>query len=110
MKVKIQYPFSPDGKKLISINRRRAIAEKCLNCGGFELKSRQNCEFKDCLLYPFRTGAGKQDSQARNRSIRSYCRDVCMEGSSNYVSLCTSPDCPLYAYRQRKIDRSVEVI
>ncbi len=105
----IHCPKSPGGRKLVSINRRKAIAEKCLNCSGFEYKSRQNCDFTDCELYQYRTGLGKQESKARNRAIRVFCRDDCMEGNQGYVSTCTSPDCPLYAYRMSRVDRSVEV-
>ncbi len=109
MKLNIQDGRQPDGYRMVELNRRKAIAEKCLNCSGFEYKSRQNCEFTSCLLYKYRTGTGKQDSVARNRAIRAYCRDDCMEGSAHYVSQCTSPDCPLFAYRMVRVDRSIEV-
>ncbi|MCP3889309.1 MAG: hypothetical protein GY702_10615 [Desulfobulbaceae bacterium] len=109
MKVYIQHPEYEGGKKLIELNRRKAIAEKCLNCGGFDYTSRRNCTFSDCQLFPYRSGTGKQDSKARNSAIRAFCRDYCMDGNASYVSKCTSPDCPLYAYRMNTIDRSIEI-
>lgn len=105
----IQDSRAKGGRRLAKLNRRRAIAERCLNCSGFEYSSRENCQFGDCQLHPYRTGKGKQNASARSEAIRAYCRDFCMEGSSAYVSKCSSPECPLFVFRLSKIDKSVEV-
>jgi len=109
MKVKILDPRRLCGYRIVNLNRRRAIAEKCLDCSGFIPAERRTCTITDCLLYPYRTGVGKQDSDARNRYIRAYCRETCMESNQGYVSKCTSPGCPLYAYRMAVVDTSVAI-
>ena len=109
MKIKIQDPRRPTGYRIVDLNRRKAIAERCLNCSGFIPSERANCEMTDCELFPFRMGTGKHDADLRNRQIRAYCRDNCMCGNSWLVANCTSPDCPLYPYRMSNIDRSVAV-
>lgn len=105
MKVKIQ---SKNGTKIISINRRKTIREKCLNCSAWSYAEVTNCEFTDCDLYPFRTGRGKQDAKARSKSILRYCL-WCMAGQRREIALCTCPDCPLYAYRQSRVDKSISI-
>jgi len=50
-----------------------AIKEKCLNCSGWNRAEVRNCKIKDCELYPFRSGQGKQNAEARSKVIRSYC-------------------------------------
>ena len=109
MRIKIQDPRRPAGYRIVELNRRKAIAERCLNCSGFIPSERAYCEMTDCELFPFRMGKGKQDADLRNRQIRAYCRDNCMCGNSWLVANCTTPDCPLYAYRKSTIDRSVVV-
>jgi len=110
MRIKIQDPRQPEGFRIVDINRRKAIAEKCLNCSGFELTGRRDCRSTECQLHPYRLGLGKCDSSARNVAIRSYCRDCCMDGNGYLVSVCSSPDCPLYPYRMTTIDRSIEFL
>ena len=110
MKVKIQDSRQKEGYRIVDLNRRKAIKEYCWNCSGFSRKERENCWGRDCELFPFRTGRGKQAVKARNDAIRAHCREHCMDGHPSYVTRCSSPDCPLYAYRQKKIDRSVEVV
>jgi hypothetical protein len=106
LKVSIQ---SKDGSKVISINRRKAIREKCLNCSGWSLKDVTDCEFKgDCQLYPFRSGIGKQDAKARLKAIKDHCL-WCMNGQRYEVAKCTAPDCPLFVYRKSGVDRSVNI-
>ena len=51
-----------DGIREVSLNRRTAIREKCLNCSGWSPKEVKECSHTDCPLYPFRTGEGKQNS------------------------------------------------
>ena len=105
MKVKIQ---SKDGYKIIDLNRRKAIRERCLNCSAWIQKEVSNCSFKDCQLYPYRSGRGKQNAKERIKAIRSYCL-WCMAGNKAEVSKCTSPDCSLFPYRKSAIDRSAEI-
>jgi len=81
------------------MNRRQAIRERCLDCSGFSPKAVRECEFTHCELYPYRMGTGKQDPQKRDKAIRDFCLDDCMNGERNEVSLCPSEDCPLYLYR-----------
>jgi hypothetical protein len=105
MKVKIQ---SKDGYKIININRRKAIRERCLNCSGWVLKEVSNCDFVDCPLYLFRSGKGKQDPEKRKNAIKAFCR-WCMCGQRSEVSKCVSPDCPLLPYRMNGIDNAVKI-
>jgi hypothetical protein len=106
MKMKIQ---SKNGHKIININRRIAIHERCLNCSGWMPSSVRNCEHNDCDLYPYRSGKGKQDPKARAKAIRAFCL-WCMNGQRYEVSKCTGPDCSLFPFRQSRVDRSVEII
>ncbi len=106
MKYEIQ---SKTGYKIVSLNRRKAIREKCLNCSGWSYKGVQNCQFKDCELNPYRSGIGKQNAKARSRAIRTFCLS-CMNGQRSEVSKCTSPTCSLFPYRQSRVDRSFEII
>lgn len=106
MKCKIR---SKTGHKIIRLNRRKAIREKCLDCSGWSYVEVQNCSFTSCELYHFRSGMGKQDAKARERSIREYCL-FCMGGQRSEVSNCPSKDCSLFPYRKSKVDRSVEII
>lgn len=109
MLVFIQDSREDNRKRLVNLNRRSAIAEKCLNCSGFKHSARKNCEFTDCQLFPFRSGKGHQAASVRNKAIRAFCKDFCMEGSSPLVADCSSPDCPLYAFRLSRIDKSVKM-
>ena len=106
MKIKIQ---SKNGHKIINLNRRKAIKEKCFNCSGWSYKNVQSCQFTDCELHPFRTGKGKQHPKARAKAIRGFCL-WCMNENSGEVSKCPCSDCPLYPYRQWRVDRSAAII
>jgi hypothetical protein len=106
MKYEIQ---SKNGYKIVSLNRRKAIREKCLNCSGWSYKEVQSCQFEDCELHFYRTGMGKQSPKARSQSIRAYCLS-CMGGQRSEISKCTSPTCSLFPYRQSRVDRSFEII
>ena len=106
MKVKI---LSKNGHKIIDINRRLAIRERCLNCSGWSYVEVKNCQFVNCQLYPYRSGMGKQDAKARSKAIKKFCL-YCMSGQRFEVSRCTCRDCPLFPYRQSRVDRSVEII
>ena len=105
MKFKIQ---TKSGYKIIDLNRRKAIRERCLNCSGWVLKEVSNCDLVDCSLYPFRSGKGKQNPKKRGNAIRGYCR-WCMNGQRSEVSKCVSQDCPLFPFRQNSIDRSSNI-
>ena len=105
MYVKIQHR---DGSKIININRRKAIRERCLNCSAWKYKEVSECRRISCKLFPFRTGTGKQNSQLRSKAIRRYCL-WCMNEKQKRVGHCTSVDCSLHPYRKWSIDRSAEI-
>jgi Zn-finger protein len=105
MKVAI---LGKNGLKVVDLNRRKAIRERCLNCAGWSHKEVANCFFKDCPLYPFRSGQGKQNAKARAKAIRKFCQ-WCMNGQHGDVSRCPSIDCSLFPYRRIKTDRSTEI-
>ena len=105
MKAKIQ---TKNGYKVIDLNRRKAIREKCLNCSGWIPKEVSNCDFVDCPSYPFRSGRGKQNPKLREKAIRKYCL-WCMCNQRSEVSKCVSRDCPLSPFRQNGIDRSSNI-
>ena len=105
MKAKI---LAKDGYRIVDLNRRRAIRERCLNCSGWFPSEVANCNFSDCQLYPFRTGRGKQNPKARAEAIRSYCL-WCMAGQRSEVAKCVSKTCPLFAYRMHGVDRDTEI-
>lgn len=105
MKVKIMHK---NGPKVVDLNRRKAIRERCLNCSCWILDEVRNCDFTDCQLYPYRSGKGKQDPKARARAIREYCL-WCMYGQHIEVVKCVSRECPLFPYRLSGVDRSVEL-
>jgi hypothetical protein len=105
MKVTI---LGKNGLKVVDLNRRKAIRERCLNCAGWSYKEVTNCEFDDCDLHLFRSGEGKQNAKARSKAIRKYCL-WCMNGQYGEVSKCPSKDCSLFPYRKIKTDRSTEI-
>ena len=105
MKVKI---LSKNGPKVVDLNRRKAIRERCLNCAGWLHKEVTDCAFTDCPLYPFRSGQGKQNAKGRSKAINKYCL-WCMNGQYGEVSRCPSIDCSLFPYRKTRTDRSTEI-
>ena len=105
MKVKI---LGKNGPKVVHLNRRKAIRERCLNCSGWYPKEVTDCTFTDCPLHPFRSGRGKQNAKARAKAIRKYCL-WCMNGQHGEVSKCPSTDCSLFPYRKNRTDRSTEI-
>jgi len=105
MKVKIQ---SKTGQRVVNLNRRKAIRERCLNCSGYSQKGVTECSFTECPLYEFRSGQGKQNPKKRDKAIRKYCL-WCTNDQISLVSKCSIKDCPLFAYRKTGIDRSVEI-
>ena len=105
MKVSI---LGKNGPKVVDLNRRKAIRERCLNCAGWYHKEVTNCTFSDCPLYPYRSGQGKQNAKDTAKAIRKYCL-WCMNGQHGEVSKCPSMDCPLFPYRKTKTDRATEI-
>lgn len=105
MKVYIQ---GKNGPKLVDLNRRKAIRERCMDCTGWAYSRVSSCEFDDCPLHPFRSGKGKQDAKARAKNIRKYCL-WCMSGSLYEVSKCPSTDCPLFPYRKTRTERASKI-
>ncbi len=99
--------LSKDGLKLVTLNRRNAIHQRCLNCHGWQSHEVRECDFHDCDLHPFRTGAGKQDAGARAEAIRRYCL-WCVAGQRGEVSGCPSTTCSLFPYRKTVVDRSAD--
>ena len=65
--------LSKDGLKKVNLNRRKAIRERCLNCLNYSFVEVDKCQFKECALYPYRLGVGKQNAKERDRSIRFFC-------------------------------------
>lgn len=97
-----------NGLEVISLNRRKAIRERCLNCSCWIPSEVANCSFSDCPLYPFRSGQGKQNPKKRTTAIRQYCLWCCAEQKFE-VWKCVSLTCPLFSYRMVGIDRSQEI-
>lgn len=106
MKVSI---MSKDGLRVVNLNRRKAIHERCLNCSCWIPSEVTGCSFTDCPLFPFRTGKGKQDPNARGKAIRKYCL-WCQGGQRSEVVKCVSKTCPLFPYRLKRIDHNVEIV
>ena len=44
------------GSKVVIINRRKAVRERCLNCKCWQVGEVSECQERDCHLHPFRTG------------------------------------------------------
>ena len=97
-----------NGPKVVHLNRRKAIRERCLICSGRSHTDVKNCEFTDCFLHPFRSGQGKQNATTRTKSILRYCR-WCMNGKYSEVTKCPSTDCPLIIYRKHRVDRLLKI-
>jgi hypothetical protein len=105
MKVSI---LGKNGSKVLDLNRRKAIRERCLNCAGWSHKKVTSCTLIDCPLYPFRSGQGKQNARDRSKSIRKFCL-WCVNGQHGEISKCPSTDCSLFPYRKTRTDRSKEI-
>ena len=106
MKVSI---MSKDGLRVVDLNRRKAIHQRCLNCSCWIPSEVTGCASTDCPIFPFRSGKGKQDPKARGKAIRKYCL-WCMAGQRSEVVKCVSKTCPLFPYRLKRIDHSVEIV
>jgi hypothetical protein len=85
------------GDKVATINRRKAVREKCLICSDWSAQEVAECPHTDCPLYRFRLGRGTQNTRERNRAIHRYCL-WCMAGNKAEIAKCVSLTCPLYPY------------
>ena len=94
--------LSKDGLKTVSLNRRQAIRERCMNCSAWSYAEVEGCIQADCTLYPFRSGQGKQNAKQRTKAIRAYCA-WCM--ATEQSSRCIVTDCPLFCYRKSTVER-----
>lgn len=99
---------SKNGFKLVDLNRRKAIRQKCLDCSCWSHSEVRDCSSTDCYLHPFRMGKGKHDAKARAKAIRRHCLECCAE-SPTEIRKCVSTTCPLFSYRRKQLDRSVNI-
>lgn len=95
-------------EKVVSLNRRKAVRERCIDCSGGDLSEVRNCKHTECPLHPFRMGRGKQDPEKRKRAIRDFCL-WSTDGQQCEVAKCPTKKCPLFAFRLARVDRSVEI-
>ena len=102
MKIRI---MGKDGFKVIDLNRRKAIHERCLNCLCWIPSEVTNCTFKDCQLWEFRTDRGKQNPKQRQHAIRLYCI-WCSGGQPREVLKCVSKTCPLFYFRSKGLKKT----
>ncbi|RJR36929.1 MAG: hypothetical protein C4576_23305 [Desulfobacteraceae bacterium] len=86
------------GLHTIDLNRRRAIRERCLNCACWSIPEVDRCPFRDCTLFAFRSGKGKQDPKERGKAIKAYCL-WCQNGQPYEIRMCPSVHCPLHGFR-----------
>lgn len=97
-----------EGPKIVSLNRRKAIRYRCLDCSSFNHAELFRCSEKACPLFPFRSGQGKQNPKARIAAIRNYCL-WCAGNQHLEMMKCPAKDCALFPYRKASTDKSVEV-
>ena len=99
-----------NGFRVAIINRRKAIRNFCAECVGWETSEIEKCEGKHldgwmCSFHPFRSGQGEQDPKKRDAAIKKQCR-YCMQGNTILINRCTSQYCPVYPYRNHRVDRT----
>jgi hypothetical protein len=106
-----QYDFRVDAP----LRPARAIRARCLHCVGNEWGEVRNCTAteKDCHLWPYRMGAGRDGSRPfRRRSRLKTIRDECMHcmggcvrapgvhnPAAGLVRECDAFHCPLWPWR-----------
>ena len=100
--------LTKNGHKLMNLNRRKAIRERCLMCLAWNAAEVRNCELTDCALYPFRMGTGKQDPKARDKAIRDYCLWCCCD-QKHEVARCHLTDCSLFYFRNSVASRQAKI-
>jgi hypothetical protein len=106
MRTEIQGKY---GLRLVSLNRRRAVRERCLNCSCWIPKEVQHCVFQDCPLFEYRTGKGKQNAKARDKAIKAYCL-WCMAGQRTEIAKCVSVHCALFCFRRGKVEKALPML
>lgn len=107
-------------KSLVPGSRMKAIREKCTDCAG-GIKDRQNCEFRDCALWPLRNAHRPKDGTPYDpplKAIREYCKWCCSveenrKGGTymealNCIYECPCTDCAIWPYRPRRAGQSAE--
>jgi hypothetical protein len=100
--------FNKGSDKIVNLNRRKAIREKCISCCAFSCKKVSKCNFTNCELFVFRTGQGKQDPKERVKAIRKYCLWCCC-GSRNEVKNCKIINCSLFPFRKSELDKTYAI-
>ncbi|MEJ2731819.1 MAG: hypothetical protein P8185_25465, partial [Deltaproteobacteria bacterium] len=65
-----------------------AVRARCVDCSGGFYSEVTDCEFSDCVLFPFRSGQGKQNAGARSKAIQKYCL-WCMVGQKARCGIAT---------------------
>ncbi len=90
---------SKDGPEMVSLNPRKAIRGRCLNCSAWKPSEVRTCEFTDCALWPFRMGKGGPDKESRQQAMREYCL-WCTDDQPLEIYRCQVFDCPLWYYRK----------
>jgi len=98
--------ISKDGVKNVNLNRRKAIHERCLNCCGWHNGEVAKCTFKECPLYQFRTGNGKQNAKDRSKAIKAFCL-WCMNNQVGEIRQCPSFSCALFAFQKRGFVKAI---
>jgi hypothetical protein len=106
MKATIQ---AKNGLKTLNLSRCRAIREKCLNCSCWSVKEVRDCSFKDCPVYAYREGQGKQNPKARDKAIKAFCL-WCMAGQKSEVKRCVSVHCALFSFRRGKAEKAIRLL
>lgn len=106
---KVKAIRSKNGMQVVHINRRRACRYVCTECMGWqeiETCDGKNLDGSDCPLKDYKSMQGTQNAKKRDKDIKAFCLE-CMGGNRHLISLCTGVYCPLYAYRNSKIDHAV---
>jgi hypothetical protein len=101
--------MSKNGYKVLNLNRRRAIRERCLNCSCWIPKEVQHCVFQDCPLYEYRSGKDRQNARARDKAIKAYCL-WCMAGQRAEIAKCVSVHCALFRFRRGKAEKAIPML
>jgi len=82
-------------------NRRMSIRKRCIDCSAGSHADVQACQHRDCPLFPYRMGSGKQDAKARDGAIKDYCRWCSI--TRHEVVHCPVCECPLHRFRLVKV-------
>ena len=105
MKPKSKAVRTKTGFRITPINRRRVCRLMCIECMGWAEAEVNRCKTK-CPLSDFRSMVGEQNAMKRDSAVRKFCLE-CMNGKPYLISQCISVYCPLYPYRNSRVDGSV---